>query len=1108
MQFNMLWKEQVMGQRLWKSVFLALVIAFIVLPIIEKVSADCDMWAWITTEAATLSTSGQNAYKESVKWYRWVSKGLDGDAICDDGWSIWGHSTEVDSINWRRQGAPYAKQVYDQNWNNQRDGMDFTWAPNIPEGGNAYHLDFAMSHSRASGSNVNYNDPHPFIYSLGGRDLAMQHNGLLLSNFQAPMQTLIGAGYWNMSMFVERQYNGQHSPSPLNDSELYAMLLMKNVLLADNYGEDDLWAIKKTINQIIGSVSYSSLNIYFINGEEIYAASKSSSSTYAADHRIWYAYNNVNNRQYACIVTGNLTPGYSPTTWNYWTPATEVLNGNWYKIDKNLLYPASGSLTPVADPWVCEYAYDGRNPMVGNDAAVAAGPGKDYVVVWGTNGNIYYNYFDQMGLCERVPIQLNPSGMNYQNPDVVFDGGAVTSPYYNHFYVVCERGLPEQPANEICLLEMSYNSASKTWTPGTPIVVNQNNSQVANPAVAWGGGKLVVTWQQTLPGTADWHIRTAAYLSGGSMSMSDRLVGEATLTEQRVRPDVLYIDSQSNPDPHFLPAGPDNYGYLAYESCDIPELPIYDWIEISADSGGNGTLVPFVNDDQVFQYHLSFDFQYYGIDYNTISIATNGWVAMGRVRVEDYSNSGIPNADGPPRMIAAYWEDLSPQRTNSGKVWYWYDIANHRYIVEYNHIEQYAPVGNFETFQVILYDPAYYPTITGDGRIKVQYKNMSTAAQSEGTIGIENPDETTGIQIFFDGLYNAHNFPITNGTAILYTIPTTVPAISEPIFIISYLQKDLVGGNHGVYVSRIITNPAPSSFTGDEAYAIVQNPDHTMPALALADESDGNHIVCAFRESPGTTSHQIVALRMVSPLEDYPSTWYNPEEVAVTATNSFTPASDIDPHFFEVDVAGRDNGNVDVVFTDYDDSGIPAQYLINCIQYACPFNAGADVYQIDADASIEDMDPVLAIANWQGVLQRLIVWSGYISSFSEPRLVANFDPPHFGAAQTDWLAESRTVPGKVEPPSNYIFNSVYPNPFNPVATLTFVLPEACWVKLEVYDILGRNVNVQLTVPLPNGMMSSGSHSVIFDGSRLASGVYFARLQAGNWSAVQKMVLVK
>ena len=231
-------------------------------------------------------------------------------------------------------------------------------------------------------------------------------------------------------------------------------------------------------------------------------------------------------------------------------------------------------------------------------------------------------------------------------------------------------------------------------------------------------------------------------------------------------------------DPMYLPSGPDNYGYLAYDPNDLPELPEYDWVEICPDSGGSGTIVPFVNDDQVLHFALPFDFQYYGQTFDSLTIATNGWLGMGIIDAEDYSNSGIPDDDGPAGMIASYWEDLSPQRPNSGGVWYWYDEVNHLFIVEYNHVEQFAPTDNFETFQTILYDPAHYPTSTGDGRIKVQYKDMSAVSPYEGTIGIESPDETDGIQYLFDGNLDIHAMPLGNEMAILYTTPTSTPDIT------------------------------------------------------------------------------------------------------------------------------------------------------------------------------------------------------------------------------------------------------------------------------------------------------------------------------------------
>ena len=81
--------------------------------------------------------------------------------------------------------------------------------------------------------------------------------------------------------------------------------------------------------------------------------------------------------------------------------------------------------------------------------------------------------------------------------------------------------------------------------------------------------------------------------------------------------------------------------------------------------------------------------------------------------------------------------------------------------------------------------------------------------------------------------------------------------------------------------------------------------------------------------------------------------------------------------------------------------------------------------------------------------------------------------------------------------------SAYPNPFNANTRIQFALPTAEKVKLVVYDVLGRNVLV-----LANGVMESGTHSLIFDGSSFASGSYFARLEAGNSVRTEKMLLLK
>jgi hypothetical protein len=78
-----------------------------------------------------------------------------------------------------------------------------------------------------------------------------------------------------------------------------------------------------------------------------------------------------------------------------------------------------------------------------------------------------------------------------------------------------------------------------------------------------------------------------------------------------------------------------------------------------------------------------------------------------------------------------------------------------------------------------------------------------------------------------------------------------------------------------------------------------------------------------------------------------------------------------------------------------------------------------------------------------------------------------------------------------------------PSPFNSSTSLRYALPQAANVTLRVYDTAGRVV-----ATLVNGWRQAGNHDVTFDGSRLSSGLYFVKMEAGEYRAVQKMVLLK
>jgi hypothetical protein len=93
---------------------------------------------------------------------------------------------------------------------------------------------------------------------------------------------------------------------------------------------------------------------------------------------------------------------------------------------------------------------------------------------------------------------------------------------------------------------------------------------------------------------------------------------------------------------------------------------------------------------------------------------------------------------------------------------------------------------------------------------------------------------------------------------------------------------------------------------------------------------------------------------------------------------------------------------------------------------------------------------------------------------------------------------------ETEEASEFALAEAYPNPFNPTTTIQFTLPATTNVTLKVYNMLGEEV-----ATLINGVvMNEGRQQVDFNASNLASGVYFYRIQAGNYTAMKKVVLMK
>ena len=102
-----------------------------------------------------------------------------------------------------------------------------------------------------------------------------------------------------------------------------------------------------------------------------------------------------------------------------------------------------------------------------------------------------------------------------------------------------------------------------------------------------------------------------------------------------------------------------------------------------------------------------------------------------------------------------------------------------------------------------------------------------------------------------------------------------------------------------------------------------------------------------------------------------------------------------------------------------------------------------------------------------------------------------------------WYSDFATSIEDVKPVANFSLEQNYPNPFNPTTIIKFSLPNQTKVKLSIINSIGQEIEV-----LVDNAIGAGSHEVEFNGSSLSSGMYFYRLESGNFSSTKKMILLK
>ncbi len=162
---------------------------------------------------------------------------------------------------------------------------------------------------------------------------------------------------------------------------------------------------------------------------------------------------------------------------------------------------------------------------------------------------------------------------------------------------------------------------------------------------------------------------------------------------------------------------------------------------------------------------LPFPFHFYGDSYDAVSVTENGFVILGSSTEGDFAHYPIPSTSGPGKLLAPFWVDFNADADGAAYLYY-FDAAQHRFIIEWDSASFYIWPDRRATFEVILYDPAFYETETGDGPVLFQYERADFVMYC--TVGIENDDENDGLQYLFNTVLDSHAAGVAPGRSICF----------------------------------------------------------------------------------------------------------------------------------------------------------------------------------------------------------------------------------------------------------------------------------------------------------------------------------------------------
>ena len=254
-------------------------------------------------------------------------------------------------------------------------------------------------------------------------------------------------------------------------------------------------------------------------------------------------------------------------------------------------------------------------------------------------------------------------------------------------------------------------------------------------------------------------------------------------TERVIYPDHELGKGEEEPGPGILgQGGPDAFGYT-WKDSDDPVGPTFNWIDLTSTGTPIANLT--ADDQNSGPINLGFAFPFYGNDFTTVRVCTNGWLSFTSTSAS-FSNAALPGAGplSPNNLIAPFWDDLHFRGVARAR----YLADGTKFVVQYTGVDKVSPSGASLTFEVVLYP---------NGTIVFQYLSMNGVLNS-ATLGIQNANRNVGLTVAHNVNYVHNNMAIRiqASAAWLSASPAsgTIPAGGDRAVNVTFNASDLMAG--------------------------------------------------------------------------------------------------------------------------------------------------------------------------------------------------------------------------------------------------------------------------------------------------------------------------